>query len=454
MPPNVAKSTAVVEEKSTAPGDGRRASQVWTRADVAEHDRYDDAWVIVEDGVYDVTTWGYRHPGGRVIFYYRGQDATEAVLAQHPDMEKTRRYMKPLCVGHLSPAEADRVPPVIKDFRKLRDDLEAEGLYDPKASFYLAHLASIIAMEVLAVVVLCYTGSLFLTACILATSQIQAGWLQHDFGHAAVFDSAFWNQMAHFFIIGHLKGAMSWWWKSRHNRHHSKTNVIKMDPDFHTEPFFAFSEDLVTDPRFKASKRYIKNWIPYQHLLWFLFGPPAVTTILFLVENVEWLATRASYADTFAVVSFYVRFDLVYGYFLPDFWSRIALFTLMRVLESHWFTWVTSMSHLPLPKTVDLQEDWVHLQLGSSQNVTTGPFHDWFSGHLNYQIEHHLFPNMPRHSYEAVRPRVQELCKKHDVPYIQTSMWGSFVGVVQKLKSVATVYENSKAEHIAAKQKN
>ena len=108
---------------------------------------------------------------------------------------------------------------------------------------------------------------------------------------------------------------------------------------------------------------------------------------------------------------------------------------------------------MPLPKTVDTQEDWVHLQLGSSQNVTNGAVQDWFSGHLNYQIEHHLFPNMPRHSYPLVKPRVEALCKKHNVPYIETSMWGSFVGVVEKLKSVANVYEESKAAHIAAKNK-
>ena len=64
-------------------------------------------------------------------------------------------------------------------------------------------------------------------AVFLAIAQIQAGWLQHDLGHCAVFKSAFWNQAAHYFLISHLKGASSWWWKSKHNRHHAKTNIVR-----------------------------------------------------------------------------------------------------------------------------------------------------------------------------------------------------------------------------------
>lgn len=41
--------------------------------------------------MYDVTKWSYKHPGGRVILYYRGQDATEPVYAFHPDIEKTKK---------------------------------------------------------------------------------------------------------------------------------------------------------------------------------------------------------------------------------------------------------------------------------------------------------------------------------------------------------------------------
>ena len=45
-------------------------------------------------------------------------------------------------------------------------------------------------------------------------------------------------------------------------------------------------------------------------------------------------------------------------------------------------------------------------QVNATCNVEGGPFNDWFTGHLNYQIEHHLFPTMPRHNYSTVAPMV------------------------------------------------
>jgi len=46
------------------------------------------------------------------------------------------------------------------------------------------------------------------------------------------------------------------------------------------------------------------------------------------------------------------------------------------------------------------------LQVNATCNVEGGRFNDWFTGHLNYQIEHHLFPTMPRHNYSTVAPLV------------------------------------------------
>ena len=61
-----------------------------------------------------------------------------------------------------------------------------------------------------------------------------------------------------------------------------------------------------------------------------------------------------------------------------------------RTIESHWFVWCTQMSHIPNEVDFDSAsgKDWVRLQLDSSCNVEPGLFNDWFSGHLNFQIEH------------------------------------------------------------------
>jgi len=70
-------------------------------------------------------------------------------------------------------------------------------------------------------------------------------------------------------------------------------------------------------------------------------------------------------------------------------YSRTMLAVLVaRFLESHWFVWATQMSHLPMHIDYDGNEDWVTTQLRASCNVEHSLFNDWWSGHLNFQIEH------------------------------------------------------------------
>jgi fatty acid desaturase len=69
-------------------------------------------------------------------------------------------------------------------------------------------------------------------------------------------------------------------------------------------------------------------------------------------------------------------------------------------------------------------------QIISSVNFTTGkPYtflgdlNDFHHGWLNYQIEHHLWPDLSMLSYQKAAPLMKELCKKHNVPYVQHSVW-------------------------------
>merc|ERR1711907_186800 len=51
-------------------------------------------------------------------------------------------------------------------------------------------------------------------------------------------------------------------------------------------------------------------------------------------------------------------------------------------------------------------------------------------GWLNYQIEHHMWPNLSMLSYQKALPLVKEICKRHGVPYIQESVFVRLVKTV------------------------
>merc|ERR1719473_976450 len=97
------------------------------------------------------------------------------------------------------------------------------------------------------------------------------------------------------------------------------------------------------------------------------------------------------------------------------------------------------MSHLPMKIDADNQPSWFKSQLQSTLNVHPGWFNDWFTGHLNYQIEHHLFPTMPRHNYSKIQPAILALAKKHGVHYKMTTLLGAFAAVPEALREAGTI---------------
>lgn len=68
-------------------------------------------------------------------------------------------------------------------------------------------------------------------------------------------------------------------------------------------------------------------------------------------------------------------------------------------------------------------EFFLHQILGSVNYPTGGDVNDWLHGWLNYQIEHHLFPNLSLREYQRIQPQVKALCEKYGVPYRQESVW-------------------------------
>lgn len=70
------------------------------------------------------------------------------------------------------------------------------------------------------------------------------------------------------------------------------------------------------------------------------------------------------------------------------------------------------------------QGEYYLRQIMGSVNYNTGTdFVDFLHGFLNYQIEHHLFPNMPHSYYQKMQPIVKEICKKHNLEYRQDSVF-------------------------------
>ncbi|XP_063412479.1 acyl-CoA 6-desaturase-like [Mytilus trossulus] len=411
--------------------------------EVKKHNQPDDRWLLIENKVYNITNWAKKHPGGgKILGHFSGQDATDAWRAFHNDKDYVKKFMKALYVGDLERPE-ESLTELKSDFRELRKHVEDSGMLKTQPWFYALHLAHIILLEVFAYCLVSYYGGGLYTfiaaAIILAVAQAQAGWTQHDYGHNSVFPSHKMNKIFHHIVIGHIKGASSHWWNFRHFQHHAKPNVGKKDPDVDFPYLLLLGENFpVTWGKQK------KGFMPYnqQQNYFFLTMPPLLLPLYFHFENILFVFKRRDWVDLLMTVSFFGRYFYLYTQFWGA-WGVFGFYMFVRFLESHWFVWVTQMSHISMKIDIEQDNDWFTSQLISTCNVHQGLFNDWFTGHLNFQIEHHLFPTMPRHNLHKVAPLVKSLCKKHNIEYISLPLFGAFARLVTSLKKSGELWYDS-----------
>jgi fatty acid desaturase len=90
----------------------------------------------------------------------------------------------------------------------------------------------------------------------------------------------------------------------------------------------------------------------------------------------------------------------------------------------------------------DKRPDFWKLQVTTTRNITGGhgfpqAFVDWFCGGLQYQVDHHLFPTLPRHSLPKAHALVKSFCKQWNVQYHETDLVDGTIEVLKHLASVS-----------------
>jgi fatty acid desaturase len=80
---------------------------------------------------------------------------------------------------------------------------------------------------------------------------------------------------------------------------------------------------------------------------------------------------------------------------------------------------------------------WYHRQLLGSANLSGGPLFHILAGNLSFQIEHHLFPDLPANRYEEISVEVREVCERYGLPYNVGPLHKQFGSVVKKIFRLA-----------------
>jgi acyl-lipid Delta6-acetylenase / acyl-lipid (9-3)-desaturase len=426
----------------------------FTWHEIARHASPSDCWIVIRGRVYDVSNFAATHPGGRIVYAFAGRDATDVFTTFHGPA--AWRELAARCIGEL---ESIALPsPLIEEFRRLRATFHREGHFKSKKSYYAFKIVGNFAILALSIALLVNAhGSwpwVVLSAVILGVFWQQSGWLAHDFCHHQVFENRIWNDATSYLLGNISQGFSVDWWKTKHNLHHAAPNELThdkraVDPDIDTLPLLAWSSEMLSAIADAKHLRFVR----FQP---FLFFP------ILLMARFNWAMGSLAHAVRLAkqtrrgkgelallALHYAWHFGLAFA-FLP-IPIAIGYAVLSQVVSGGLLAIVFVQSHNGM-EVFSSPKDFVSSQVASTRDIKSSLWNDWFTGGLNYQIEHHLFPTIPRHNLHKLRAPLRALCEKHGLAFEETSMADGTARVLRRLVEVAgdaRTYMSGREEHLS-----
>jgi NADPH-dependent stearoyl-CoA 9-desaturase len=232
-------------------------------------------------------------------------------------------------------------------------------------------------------------------------------------------------------------------WKHSHNYvHHTFTNIVGKDKD-------VGYEIMRVDPSQKWHPVYLLQ--PFYNVLLMLFFEwgVAVHDLDFdairsgekpkqqIIDELKAIGTKGRRQ----IVKDYIAFPALSG----KYWKRtLVANATANFVRNIWSNAIIFCGHFPDQAYVFTEEEtkgetlggWYVRQLLGAVNIDGGPTFHLMSGNLSYQVEHHLYPDMPSSRYAQIAPRVRAICEKYGLPYNTgpfLKQWGSVQRTILRL---------------------
>jgi fatty acid desaturase len=319
------------------------------------------------------------------------------------------------------------------EYTQLSRQIKQAGLVERRRGWYGARMAlnlGLLAAGWAAFVVLGSSWWQLLTAAYLAVVFTQLAFMGHDAGHRQLFRSRRANDLVGLAHANLLVGVSFDWWVDKHNAHHTNPNHEDLDPDINITAL-AFTADQA-----RSKHGLVRLIARYQGWLFFsLLLLEAAHLHLASIKSILQGSGRANTVEGLLLVAH------VAGYVTALVWvlsplQALAFLVVQQGLFGLYLGCSFAPNHKGMPTLTDADQlDFLRRQVLTSRNVR-GSLVDFVLGGLNYQIEHHLFPNMPRPNLRRAQPLVRAFCQHHGLPYTEASLFGSYAEAVRHLHTV------------------
>ncbi|MFI6051302.1 fatty acid desaturase family protein [Streptomyces violascens] len=323
-----------------------------------------------------------------------------------------------------APAE----PRAGSEFAPLLKAVKGQGLLDRRTGWYATRIAVNLLALAATFAAMVLTGDTWwnlLLAVPLSVFWARSAFFGHDAGHAQITRGKGTGRLIGLFHSDLLLGMSYAWWNDKHNRHHANPNHVDKDPDVGVGA-------LVWTQRQAEQREGFARWLTRNQAR--LFFPMLLLEGIALkgygFQDLKRQPLRERAVEAPLLLAHLVGYaTLLLGVMSP---GKALVFALVHhaLFGLHLgMTFAPNHKGMEMPDPNDPGDSgWGHLrrQVLTSRNVRGGFLTDWFLGGLNYQIEHHLFPNMPRPHLRLAQPMVRAHCAALGIPYAEASLTDSY----------------------------
>jgi fatty acid desaturase len=324
------------------------------------------------------------------------------------------------------------------DYALLSRQVKQAGLLDRRPRFYTVKICVNLLLLAAGWVAFALVGRSWwqlLVAVYLAAAFTQTAFLGHDAGHQQVSGSRRLNELLGRLHGNLLVGLSYGWWLSKHNRHHAHPNQVDRDPDIAGNAI-AFTEEH------SRGRRGVHAWLG-RHQAWLFFPLLLLEGFHLHVASVRALFGRSIGSTAPAKLLEGALLAIHLGAYLTAvFWvlsplQAVCFIVIQQGLFGVYMGCSFAPNHKGMPIFAKEEKiDFLRRQVLTSRNIRGSRFTDFTLGGLNYQIEHHLFPSMPRPNLRRVQPLVRKFCAQRDISYCETGLLESYAQVLRHLHTV------------------
>jgi len=322
-----------------------------------------------------------------------------------------------------------------KSYTELSARVKESGLLRRRYGYYWTKISlTLVALVGVTVgmVLLGHSWLQLLLAAVLAGILTQFALLGHDAAHRQIFRSSRANEWASL-GLGTLIGGFSLdWWQHKHAAHHANPNKHGSDPD-------VAAGVLAFTPYVRADRRGFGGYLADRQA-WFYIPLLMLEGLNLHVSSVRRLISRAPMKHRSREITIlalrHISYLTALLLIMPPAMAA-AFLGVQLALYGLYLGGAFTPSHIGMPSVPpNLKIDFLRRQVLMSRNVSGGWFIHFLLGGLNLQIEHHLFPSMPRPNLRRLQPLVRQVCVDNEITYTEASLLGAYATVLRYMNKV------------------